>query len=195
MRRAAADRRQRSSARRGATSRRRATVTVSQPDSARPPRSGPAHAAFNGFDEIMPRATRQTTPVKVRLDRWLWAARFYKTRSAAKAAIEGGKVHCGGQRAKPSKEVERGHRARDQSRHRRTDRSHHGDRRTARRRGRCGSSCIAKRDESIAAAKTRRIAQDVAGDVVHVRPPMRPDRRGRRELMRLKQSASEEAEL
>lgn len=42
---------------------------------------------------------------KVRLDRWLWAARFYKTRSAAKEAIDGGRVHCGGQRVKPSKEV------------------------------------------------------------------------------------------
>ena len=41
----------------------------------------------------------------VRLDRWLWAARFFKTRSLAKAAIEGGKVHLNGQRAKPAKEV------------------------------------------------------------------------------------------
>jgi ribosome-associated heat shock protein Hsp15 len=41
----------------------------------------------------------------VRLDRWLWAARFFKTRSLAKQAIEGGKVRCQGQRAKPSKEI------------------------------------------------------------------------------------------
>ncbi|UVE17598.1 S4 domain-containing protein [Pseudomonas sp. LS44] len=41
---------------------------------------------------------------KVRLDKWLWAARFYKTRGLAKAAIEGGKVHCRGERCKPSKE-------------------------------------------------------------------------------------------
>ncbi|MBH9345125.1 RNA-binding protein [Pseudomonas aeruginosa] len=41
---------------------------------------------------------------KVRLDKWLWAARFFKTRALAKAAIEGGKVHCGGERCKPSKE-------------------------------------------------------------------------------------------
>ncbi|WP_339672942.1 ribosome-associated heat shock protein Hsp15 [Dasania marina] len=43
---------------------------------------------------------------KIRLDKWLWAARFYKTRSIAKQAIEGGKVHYNGQRAKVSKEVE-----------------------------------------------------------------------------------------
>lgn len=44
----------------------------------------------------------------VRLDKWLWAARFYKTRSIAKAMIEGGKVHYNGQRAKTSKIVEVG---------------------------------------------------------------------------------------
>ena len=42
---------------------------------------------------------------KVRLDKWLWAARFFKTRAQAKAAIEGGKVHIDGQRAKSSKEI------------------------------------------------------------------------------------------
>ncbi|NHO67649.1 ribosome-associated heat shock protein Hsp15 [Aestuariicella hydrocarbonica] len=42
---------------------------------------------------------------KVRLDKWLWAARFFKTRNLAKQAIEGGKVHCDGQRVKPSKEI------------------------------------------------------------------------------------------
>ena len=38
-----------------------------------------------------------------RLDVWLWAARFFKTRSIAKHAIETGKVEIGGQRAKPSR--------------------------------------------------------------------------------------------
>lgn len=42
---------------------------------------------------------------KIRLDKWLWAARFYKTRSIAKDMIDGGKVHYEGQRVKPSKEV------------------------------------------------------------------------------------------
>ena len=42
----------------------------------------------------------------VRLDKWLWAARFYKTRSAAREMIEGGKVHHNGQRSKPGKIVE-----------------------------------------------------------------------------------------
>jgi ribosome-associated heat shock protein Hsp15 len=46
---------------------------------------------------------------KVRLDKWLWAARFFKTRSLAKKAIEGGKVHCNGARSKSSREIEVGH--------------------------------------------------------------------------------------
>ncbi len=45
---------------------------------------------------------------KVRLDKWLWAARFFKTRSLAKQAIEGGKVHYNGARSKVSKEVDIG---------------------------------------------------------------------------------------
>jgi len=42
----------------------------------------------------------------VRLDKWLWAARFFKTRALAKKAIEGGKVHYNGERAKTSKNDE-----------------------------------------------------------------------------------------
>ncbi len=42
---------------------------------------------------------------KIRLDKWLWAARFFKTRSLAKQAIEGGKVQYDGAKSKVSKEV------------------------------------------------------------------------------------------
>lgn len=42
----------------------------------------------------------------VRLDKWLWAARIYKTRALAREMIEGGKVHYNGQRSKPGKVVE-----------------------------------------------------------------------------------------
>jgi ribosome-associated heat shock protein Hsp15 len=45
---------------------------------------------------------------RVRLDKWLWAARFFRTRSLAKNAIEGGKVHYNGARCKVSKDVEVG---------------------------------------------------------------------------------------
>lgn len=42
---------------------------------------------------------------RTRIDKWLWAARFFKTRSLAKAAIESGHVHCQGQRIKVSRDV------------------------------------------------------------------------------------------
>ena len=47
---------------------------------------------------------------RLRVDKWLWAARFYKTRSIAKAAIESGKVHLDGQRVKVSREITIGER-------------------------------------------------------------------------------------
>lgn len=50
----------------------------------------------------------QNVPQTIRIDKWLWAARFFKTRSLAKEAIEGGKVHFDGDRVKVSKEVRLG---------------------------------------------------------------------------------------
>lgn len=47
----------------------------------------------------------QNSTQKVRLDKWLWAARFYRTRTLAKQAIESGRVHYGGSRVKTSKEI------------------------------------------------------------------------------------------
>lgn len=45
---------------------------------------------------------------KVRLDKWLWAVRLFKTRALAKQAVEGGKVHLEGQKTKPGKEITTG---------------------------------------------------------------------------------------
>ena len=49
---------------------------------------------------------KEKPSAEVRLDKWLWAARFYKTRALAREMVEGGKVHYNGQRSKPSKIVE-----------------------------------------------------------------------------------------
>jgi ribosome-associated heat shock protein Hsp15 len=46
----------------------------------------------------------------MRLDKWLWAARFFKTRGLAQAAVEGGRVKLDGERVKPAKELRSGDR-------------------------------------------------------------------------------------
>src|SRR5438105_15799763 len=48
---------------------------------------------------------RNAEPSTVRLDRWLWAARFFKTRALSAAAVAGGKVQMNGTRAKPAKQL------------------------------------------------------------------------------------------
>lgn len=56
----------------------------------------------------MKNTPQDQTELAVRLDKWLWAARLFKTRSLARTAIQAGKVQYNGQRAKPSKVVELG---------------------------------------------------------------------------------------
>lgn len=55
-----------------------------------------------------------TEAIQVRLDKWLWAARFFKTRAQASQAVAGGKVQVGGLRVKPSRLVAFGDRLRIQ---------------------------------------------------------------------------------
>ncbi len=46
-----------------------------------------------------------SSPASLRLDKWLWCARFFKTRSLAAQAVSGGKVHLNGERVKPAHSV------------------------------------------------------------------------------------------
>jgi ribosome-associated heat shock protein Hsp15 len=121
----------------------------------------------------------------VRLDKWLWAARFFRTRSLARAAIEGGKVWYEGARPKVSKEVQPGA----------TLRIRQGfDEKTVRvlalseeRRGAPEAALLYEETaESVAArsaeAERRRIAR--AGMEA---PPTRPDKHDRRRIHRFKQ--------
>jgi len=51
---------------------------------------------------------KQPKQTSIRIDKWLWAARFFKTRSLAQHAVELGRIHVEGQKIKPAKEVKRG---------------------------------------------------------------------------------------
>jgi ribosome-associated heat shock protein Hsp15 len=64
-----------------------------------PPRTAPPD---------MPAVADKGAPDRMRLDKWLWAARFYKTRQLAVEAINGGHVHLSGQRTKPGRDVQVG---------------------------------------------------------------------------------------
>src|ERR1700690_2107250 len=63
-----------------------------------------AHSAMWGIGQV------DWIMEKVRIDKWLWAARFFKTRSLATQAVEGGRVRLNGERCKPAKEVRAGDR-------------------------------------------------------------------------------------
>lgn len=58
----------------------------------------------------MTKETDKSSPDTMRLDKWLWTARFFKTRSQAADEISGGKVHCNGERCKPARMVKAGDR-------------------------------------------------------------------------------------
>ena len=54
---------------------------------------------------VLPENVMNEDSTKLRIDKWLWAARFFKTRSLAAEAVEGGKAHLNGVRVKPAKAV------------------------------------------------------------------------------------------
>jgi len=60
---------------------------------------------LNLSEIVMAKNTLEDSSKKVRLDKWLWAARFFKTRSLSQDAISGNKIRLNGQTVKPAKEV------------------------------------------------------------------------------------------
>jgi ribosome-associated heat shock protein Hsp15 len=121
---------------------------------------------------------------RVRLDKWLWAARFYKTRALASEAIAGGKVQVNGDRAKRARPVQPG----DEIRIRQGPYEHHVVvRALSARRGR--ASAAAELYEETPASRAAREAMALQLKSLHaafVPDKGRPTKKDRRELGRLK---------
>jgi ribosome-associated heat shock protein Hsp15 len=128
----------------------------------------------------------QTDLQKLRLDKWLWAARFFKTRSLAKAAIEGGKVHLDGNRVKVSREISVGDRL--QIRQGWDEKVILVKSLSNQRRGASEAQILYEETtESIAKRETEAAARKAAGGMID-RPPGRPSKKQRRQIHRFKES-------
>ena len=116
----------------------------------------------------------------VRLDRWLWAARFFKTRAAAQQAIGGGHVHLNGQRAKAARAVRPGDRLEI------TRGEERFEVQVLALAARRGPASVARGlyEETEASMAARSSAQQLRRDTAGSRPPAsRPDKRDRRRLI------------
>jgi ribosome-associated heat shock protein Hsp15 len=134
-------------------------------------------------DALMAAAPGTPTTAGIRLDKWLWAARFFKTRSLAHKAIDGGKIRLNGQNCKPSRLVELGD----------TLRIHRDD-------GEYTVTILALNDRR-GPAKTARLLYEESPDSLARRelaiserrlhaysaphPDRRPDKKARRQLIRI----------
>jgi ribosome-associated heat shock protein Hsp15 len=116
----------------------------------------------------------------VRLDRWLWAARFFRTRGLAQQAIAGGRVHVNGQRVKAARTIRPGDRL-EISRG-----EEHFEVRVLALAARRGPAALARAlyEESEASMAARAAAQQARRDLAGSRPPTaRPDKRARRRII------------
>ena len=126
---------------------------------------------------------------ELRLDKWLWVARFYKSRAIARAMIEGGKVHYNGQRSKPGKQVEVGALVR----------LWQGDEEkevqilqlAPQRRGASEAQLLYRETEQSELKRQKMAEARRLNSLYAPHPESRPDKKQRRDLMRLKLSNTE----
>jgi ribosome-associated heat shock protein Hsp15 len=123
-----------------------------------------------------------------RLDKWLWHARFYKTRSLATAAIGGGKVHLNGERVKPAHRVRIGDKVSLALQGAVAEFEVAG---LPERRGPASEAQLAYRETVASAERRGRLKeQQRLAQLSRPRPDARPDKRERRQLMRLQREQS-----
>lgn len=123
---------------------------------------------------------------KLRVDKWLWAARFFKTRSLAKAAIEGGKIQVNDQRVKVSKEINVGDRL--QIRQGWDLREVVVDALSDQRRGAPEAQQLyTETPDSIARRESEAAARKAAGGMIE-RPATKPTKKQRRQIHRFKET-------
>lgn len=129
-------------------------------------------------------SAQSTQPAPVRADVWLWAARFFKTRSLAKQAIEGGKVDLNDGSCKPAKAVHVGDVLRIGRGEERLEVKVLG---LSEKRGAANvaQALYRESDASIVAREAAKAQRKLVGTMA---PPGRPDKQARRELRRLKDS-------
>ena len=126
-----------------------------------------------------------------RIDRWLWCARFFKTRGLAAEAVSGGKVHVDGQRVKPARPVRPGSVL---DIRRGTELFQVTVQALAARRG-PASEARTLYDETEASVARRAFEEEarrLARESTPSPPPTRPGKRDRRQLAQLKQGPSED---
>ncbi len=118
----------------------------------------------------------------VRADKWLWAARFFKTRSLATEAVNGGKVHLNGVRIKPARAVRTGDRLQIKKGEQRFEITVTG---ISERRGpaEVARTLYVESEESI---RARQQAREERRLMASPEPSRRPDKRSRRQIRRLK---------
>ena len=122
---------------------------------------------------------------KVRIDKWLWAARFFKTRTLAKQAIDGGKVHCDGQRIKPSKEIEVGLELTIRQGH--DEKTVRVDALSDKRRGAPEAALLYSETEASIEKRAREAEQRKTLRGLDMTPDTKPTKKQRRQIHRLRQ--------
>ncbi len=124
----------------------------------------------------------------MRIDKWLWAARFYKTRALATAAISGGKVHHNGSRIKPSRQLAVGDMLTIQKGPYRFDIT--VEKLTRQRRPAAEARTLYSESEQSSRERHELYAQRKLEGHTAVQRERRPDKRQRRQIHRFKQQGT-----